>query len=81
MHQTHGSSPFTNGCSHPLDTSSPNIAHCEHSWQGALEHERRARKWPERIPIWIKSRWQIAAGEDKALLIKSDAAPQPVGVR
>ncbi len=30
---------------------------------------------PERIPIWINSRWQIAAGEDKALLIKSDAAP------
>jgi hypothetical protein len=36
---------------------------------------------PEMIPIWINSRWQIAADEDKALLIKSDAAPQPVGVR
>jgi len=81
MHQTDRSSSFTDGRSHPLDTSSPNIAHCEHTWQAALEHERRARKWPERIPIWINSRWQIAAVEDKALLIKSDAAPQPVSVR
>jgi hypothetical protein len=81
MHQTHRCRSFANGRSHPLDASSADIAHCKHSWQAALQHQRRARKRPWWIPIWVNRQWQIASGEDKALLIKSDTAPQPVGIR
>ena len=81
MHQAHGSRSFANGRGHPLDTSRPDIAYCEHSWQAALEHERRPRKRPRRIPNRVNGLWQIAAGEDKALLIQSDTASQPIGVR
>src|SRR5258706_1342621 len=80
MHHTHGSSSFANGRSHPFDTSSPDIAYCEHSWQAAFQHQRWAGKRPRRISIRINLHWQIAPGKDEALLIKSDTALQPAGI-
>jgi hypothetical protein len=81
MHHTRRSSSFANGRSYPLDASSTDIAYGEYSWEAAFEHERRTGKRPRKIPIWVNRQWQIASGEDKALLIKSDTASQPVGVR
>src|SRR5882762_11472290 len=80
MHHTHGGSSFANSRSHPLDASSADVAYGEYSWEAAFEHQRRARKRPRRIPIWVNSQRQIASGEDKALLIKSHTASQPVGI-
>src|ERR1700722_3840421 len=80
MHHTHRTRSFANGRSHPFDTSGPDIAHCEHSWQAAFQHQWRPRKWPRRIPIRVNSQWQIAPREDKAILIESDTTLEPSGI-
>ena len=81
MNQTDGSGSFANGRGYPLNTSSADIAHCEHSWQAALQHQRWSRKRPSRISIWIHRNGQITSGEDEALLIESDTSLKPVRVR
>src|ERR1700722_17065478 len=80
MHHTHGRRSFANSRSHPFDASGPDIAHCKHSWQAAFEHVRWAGKRPRKISIWIDRQRYVASGEDKAFLIKSDTALQPVGI-
>jgi hypothetical protein len=80
MHHTHGSSSFADGGSHPLDAPSAGVAYSEYSWEAAFEHIRRTGERPSRILNWFASQWQIASGEDKALVIKGETASQPIGV-
>jgi hypothetical protein len=80
MHQTYRTSSFANGGSHPLDASSADIAYSENSREAALQYVRRTGERPGRISIWVDRQWQIASGEDKALLVQGNTAPQPFGV-
>ena len=43
VNQTDRRSSFPNGRGHPLNASRPDVAHCEHSRQAALQHQRRPR--------------------------------------
>jgi hypothetical protein len=74
MHHADRSRSLSNRHSDPLDASSADVAYSEYSWEAAFEHQRRTGKRPRRILIWFDSQWQIASGEDKALIIKSETA-------
>src|SRR5260370_22772381 len=80
MHQTYRTSSFANGGSHPLDAPSADVAYSENSREAALQYVRRTGEWPGRISIWVDRQWQIASGQDEALVIKCETASQPVGV-
>jgi hypothetical protein len=81
MNQTDGSGSLANGGGYPLNTSSADIAHCEDSWQAALQHQRGSRKRPCRIPIWVRRKGQSTPAKDEAFLIESNTSLKPIRVR
>jgi hypothetical protein len=67
-HQTHGRSPFANGRSYPLDASGADIAYSEYSWKAAFAACQADGKDAKKEFDLVHSQWQIAAGEDEALI-------------
>jgi hypothetical protein len=80
MHHARRVGTLANGCGYALDASSAHISYGEYSRQATFEHLRRTRKRPRRVSIGLNTHRQIPPGEDEALLVKRDAASQPVGV-
>src|SRR4051794_6826484 len=64
-----------------LHISRTNVSNREHSRQTCFQHLRCARKRPSGSAILLEYRFQIAAGDNKALLVQRNTPLQPVRSR
>ena len=77
MHKMDRDRTFANSRRNPLHVSGADVANCENCRQARLKHLRRPAKRPlsrSACQNWI----QVPSRKNEALLIKGDAATQPV---
>src|ERR1700690_1930809 len=85
VHEMNGDGALADGRGYPLHIAGSNVTNSKHRGQTGLQHLRSPTKRPDmgrgrgRRCTW--GRVQIAASEDEAFVVKSDASLQPIGSR